>query len=553
VVQARRRVRALLSRLEVGIGTRRGSAVVFAVALLVYGAQSIALPIVPGRDFGTYLRFYVQMFEWDSVMPMSMLFRTPLAPLLVGGSLDLIGGYGTQALMAALYATSIVCWTRTALVFGDRAALLTALALLLYPGYGILFHMLSSDSICAFAFALWALALARAWLRPTPARFAVLGLATAAAALTRPGYQVLALFGLAPLVFALPWRTRLAATASCLGVTALLLGAWTVNNGLRYDDYALARGGGAFFPFYRAFTSDRIVSPENGSASRELADAVAEDLLPKEPYRSYGITLARFFGSGGPREFEDLVGISDREWGWGSDYALLRRAGVEAVRAHPVRYLRGVAGTVLDELWSPQFVALPGQPSPPPEATGSARLARPDVVVVGQRELPRPSEGEQIPAARQGFFSTTPDGSITEVWTSATDHGLAFATPEAQRRFAEVDAETNRLGALVPPYPGNRWLTLQFSRSSKLFPRPILWLLVGLVGIVWRKPRRGGLALAIAGAGVLVVGFQALAVYSIIEFATPVAPALVLAGAVGLVGARGAPSAAGVPPPEPSR
>lgn len=553
MVQARRRVRALLSRLEVGIGTRRGSAVVFAVALLVYGAQSIALPIVPGRDFGTYLRFYVQMFEWDSVMPMSMLFRTPLAPLLVGGSLDLIGGYGTQALMAALYATSIVCWTRTALVFGDRAALLTALALLLYPGYGILFHMLSSDSICAFAFALWALALARAWLRPTPARFAVLGLATAAAALTRPGYQVLALFGLAPLVFALPWRTRLAATASCLGVTALLLGAWTVNNGLRYDDYALARGGGAFFPFYRAFTSDRIVSPENGSASRELADAVAEDLLPKEPYRSYGITLARFFGSGGPREFEDLVGISDREWGWGSDYALLRRAGVEAVRAHPVRYLRGVAGTVLDELWSPQFVALPGQPSPPPEATGSARLARPDVVVVGQRELPRPSEGEQIPAARQGFFSTTPDGSITEVWTSATDHGLAFATPEAQRRFAEVDAETNRLGALVPPYPGNRWLTLQFSRSSKLFPRPILWLLVGLVGIVWRKPRRGGLALAIAGAGVLVVGFQALAVYSIIEFATPVAPALVLAGAVGLVGARGAPSAAGVPPPEPSR
>ena len=553
MVQARRRVRALLSRLEVGIGTRRGSAVVFAVALLVYGAQSIALPIVPGRDFGTYLRFYVQMFEWDSVMPMSMLFRTPLAPLLVGGSLDLIGGYGTQALMAALYATSIVCWTRTALVFGDRAALLTALALLLYPGYGILFHMLSSDSICAFAFALWALALARAWLRPTPARFAVLGLATAAAALTRPGYQVLALFGLAPLVFALPWRTRLAATASCLGVTALLLGAWTVNNGLRYDDYALARGGGAFFPFYRAFTSDRIVSPENGSASRELADAVAEDLLPKEPYRSYGITLARFFGSGGPREFEDLVGISDREWGWGSDYALLRRAGVEAVRAHPVRYLRGVAGTVLDELWSPQFVALPGQPSPPPEATGSTPLARPDVVVVGQRELPRPSEGEQIPAARQGFFSTTPDGSITEVWTSATDHGLAFATPEAQRRFAEVDAETNRLGALVPPYPGNRWLTLQFSRSSKLFPRPILWLLVGLVGIVWRKPRRGGLALAIAGAGVLVVGFQALAVYSIIEFATPVAPALVLAGAVGLVGARGAPSAAGVPPPEPSR
>ena len=135
-----------------------------------------------------------------------MLFRTPLAPLVVGGSLDLVGGYATQALMAVIYATSIVCWTRTALAFGRRAALVTAAALLLYPGYGILFHMLSSDSICAFVFAIWALALTRASLEPTTGRFALLGLATAAAALTRPGYQVLAVFALLPLVLRLPWR-----------------------------------------------------------------------------------------------------------------------------------------------------------------------------------------------------------------------------------------------------------------------------------------------------------------------------------------------------------
>jgi Dolichyl-phosphate-mannose-protein mannosyltransferase len=526
----------LVARCERAIASRRGAAVLLVVALAVYGLQSIALPVIPGRDFGTYLRFYVQMFDWDSVLPMSMLFRTPVAPLVVGGSLDLVGGYGMQVLMAVLYATSIVCWARVALVFSRRAALLTAAALLLYPGYGILFHMLASDSICAVVFALWALALTRAWLERSPGRYALLGLATAAAALTRPGYQVLVVFALVPLVRAAPWRVRLASTASCLAVVVVLLGAWTVNNGLRYDDYAVARGGGAFFPFYRAFTSDRIVSPENGPASRELADAVRARLLPEEPYRSYGIGLDDFFEHGSPREFEDLVGLTDRVWGWDSDYAQLRRAGIEAVRTHPLSYLRGVSGTVLDELASPLYVALPRRAEVAP--TVAAVSTQTVTTTTAPTALPPPSEGEQIPAAHQGFFSTTPDGSITEVWTSATDHGVVFADPRDQRRFGEVDAAANRLDALVPPYPGSRWLTLQFSRSSKLFPPPLLWLVVGLVAWIWRRPARAGLAACVALAAMLVVSFQALAVYSIIEFAVPVAPALVVFGAAGLLGER---------------
>jgi hypothetical protein len=527
-------VAGVLARLERGIASRRGSAALFAIALALYALQSIALPVIAGRDLGTYLFFYVQMFEWDSVLPMSMLFRTPVAPLLVGGSLDLVGGYATQALMAVLYATSIVCWTRVALVFGRRAALLTAIALLLYPGYGILFHMLSSDSICAFVFAVWALVLTRAWLEPTVARFALLGAATAAAALTRPGYQVLVVFALLPLVLAIPWRGRVTAALAYLCVVIALLGAWTVSNGLRYDDYALARGGDAFFPFYRAFTTDRIVSPANGDASRELAEAVRRELLPEEPYRSYGITLERFFGNGGPREFEDVVNLTDRTWGWDSDYAQMRAAGLEAVRAEPWRYVRGVTGTVLDELWSPLHVRLPDAPAPRPVAA-----TEPETSSTGERApLPPPSEGEQIPTSRQGFFLTTPDGSVTEEWRSPTEHSLVFASPEAQQRFARLDAESRRLEALVPPYSGNEWLTLQFSRSSKLFPPPLLWLIVGLVAWLWRRPARPGLAACIGAAGLGVVAFQALAIYSIVEFAIPVAPAFVVVASAGLLGER---------------
>jgi hypothetical protein len=50
-----------------------------------------------------------------------------------------------------------------------------------------------------------------------------------------------------------------------------------------------------------------------------------------------------------------------------------------------------------------------------------------------------------------------------------------------------------------------------------------------------------GLALTLAAAALLVVAFQGLAIYTIVEFAVPVAPAFILLGAAGLVGMRPVP------------
>ena len=361
-------LRDAVAWLESRVGTLRGGATVFALALAVFGVRSIALPVIPGRDFGTYIGYYVQMWDWHSVVPMSQLYRTPLAPLVIGGTLDLFGGWGLRVVMALLFAASVVAWTRTALTFGPRAALVTAVALLVYPGYGILFHTPASEPVAAAAFAAWGLAVARAWVAPSSGRFAVVGAATAATALARPAFQVLVLVSALPLVLRMPWGARLGSAAACAGVALAVLGSWTVANGLRYDDYTVARGTGAFFPFYRAFTTDHIVRPGNGPASRELANAVRRNVLPEEPYRSYGITLDEFFERGGPREFEDVVGITDRLWGWDSDYAHMRAVGIEAVRAHPLRYLSGVGKTTFEELWKPLFVALPNDAAEAPSA-----------------------------------------------------------------------------------------------------------------------------------------------------------------------------------------
>ena len=91
-----RSLRDAVAWLESRVGTLRGGATVFALALAVFGVRSIALPVIPGRDFGTYIGYYVQMWDWHSVVPMSQLYRTPLAPLVIGGTLDLLGGWGLE-------------------------------------------------------------------------------------------------------------------------------------------------------------------------------------------------------------------------------------------------------------------------------------------------------------------------------------------------------------------------------------------------------------------------------------------------------------------------
>ena len=277
-------------------GTRRGVGIVFVAALAVWWLQALVIPLGPGRDFGTYLGGYLQLFHGDPIDLGYLLGRTPIATVLVGGLLDFAGGALAEPVMSVLYAASIVAWFLAARTFGAKAALLTAVVLLVYPGYGILFHELSSDSAVAAAFAGWSLLAVRAVVSPTLVRFALIGAGVGTLALIRPVNQVLLALAVLPLLLLrLPLRMRLLSAAAFLVPALALVGSWTVHNGIRYDNYTLARGGNATVPFYRAFVTDRIVEPSNGSSSRELARAVERELLPKEPYRSYGIGLDDFF------------------------------------------------------------------------------------------------------------------------------------------------------------------------------------------------------------------------------------------------------------------
>ena len=510
--------------------------VVFAVALAVWWIQALVLPLAGGRDLATYLGTYVQL-GWSHPVDLGyVLGRTPLSPLFIGGLLALAHGALAEPFVSLLYAASVTAWFVTARRFSAKAGWLTVVVLLLYPGYGILFHELSSDALFGAAFAGFALLLTDAMLAPTVRRFAAVGAGVGVLVLVRPSNQVLLALALLPLLLRVAWRQRLALAAACLVPAVVIVGGWAVQNGIRYDDYVVVRGGNATLPFFRAFVTDKIVRPENGPQSQELAQAVQTHLLDQEPYKSYGITLDDFFREASPRMEVDLLALSDRLRGWYTNGSWLRDVGVEAVRTHQHRYARGVAGSTWGMLTLGLYSTLPANDAPAAASSSGGGSSGPTIVVNGRR-LPQPTEGEPIPAPHEGGI-TTPDGSIYTVWTSPTEHHQVFAHPGAEARNTALHKRMAELAGNLPDRRGSPTLAHRFNQTSRWYPPPALWLALGLLALFLFRTRSAAAVVAPTLAGLLVIVISALGLPAEPHYSVPVAPAFVVLAGAGLFGQR---------------
>lgn len=488
--------------------------------------RAVGWPLVGGRDLDEYLYTYIQFLDWHPLLPWSMLFRTPATPIVVGLALDVAGGFFAEPLLAVLFAASVVAWSAAARMFGARAAILTAVAVLVYPAWGLMFHELSSEPLFAAAFSLWALLVTRAALHPSAARFAAVGLGLALLAFVRPGNALLLVFGAFVLLVQGGRRQRLRWAAAFLAAALLPLAAWAVLNGVRLGDYTLARGGNAVIPFYRAYITDKIVSPDNGPASRKLAAAVRKHLVTRDPYKSYGVTVDEVFRSGSFRIHEDFYLLSDEVFGWDSNYSVLRKAGIEAVKKHPGDYTSGVLQTIWEQLSKSFFRTLPERNAPPSQP-----------VTVEGKELPRPTEGQPIPAG-QNVWISRPDNSIRDVWTSGTEHHFVFGHPRDRPRFDAIVRERDSLADNLPDRTGSATLALRLNQLSRWFPRPVIWIAVGLLALAVRRPRRAWVLVMLALAALFVITFNALGLFADPRFALPVVPAFVLFAAGSLLGPR---------------
>jgi Dolichyl-phosphate-mannose-protein mannosyltransferase len=537
------------------------------------------MPASPGRDMVRYIQLYLELGSDHPLLPAQISDRGPLAGLAVGVPLQL-GGIAPEVWLALLFAASIVVWGAIALTFGARAAIVTSAVLLVYPGYGILFHGLSSDAPFAAGFAGWALLLTRAVRRPSAKAFLVTGLGMGVLVLIRPANVVLIVVALVPFLLRAPWSRRLAWVASFyIGSVAVTQG-WKEFAALRYGDEVGLRPSWAavgvalllavfLLPatwrrraavlalpvavafigvlavtgtnvrsptyyarsviqspdstilLYRAFVMDRIVSPENGPASRQLGRVVRRDLLTQEPYRSYRIDLDTFFSSGSTRIFFDVGKLGGVDLG---------AVTGEAIRQHPWTFGAGIARTFWETLAIRRvYYVAEGAP---------AAAENQEHVVVDGRELPRPSDGEPIPASHflQRAIVINQRSAARQVWRSPTDPKLVFLDARDERRWLAFQRKTTRLFDRIPTRDGDATLTLRLNQASHRFPPPAFWLAVGLVTLAVRRPRFALAALAPSAAGLVVVVATSLVTESVAHYAAPVSPAFIMLAAVGIFG-----------------
>jgi 4-amino-4-deoxy-L-arabinose transferase-like glycosyltransferase len=501
----------------------------FLAAFTVFWLESLGWPMAKGRDTWDYLVYYLQLFDGDPPIDMLQVFRTPLTPLVVGLPLDLGGIWLLELTFALLYAGSILAWSATALQLGRIPALFTGLLLLVHPAYATLFHQASSDAVFATGLAIWAWLLGRAMRTPTLWRFAAVGAGIGLLVLIRPASQVLLPLALAPLLAYVAWRRRLVLTAACVVAAIVPLAAWTLHNGIRYDEPTVARGGRAWVPFLQVFNANRTIAPENGPASERLAELIEQQVLSRGPHAQLDVTLDAYLRNGSNYEVVRLIALSDTVLGRDENYDVLFDSALEAIREHPRTYLRGVASTFRDFLVqkplregiAPREQTAPEPPAPTFESDGVT--------------LPNPQATVLLPGVPYGFVWCASDYIDS---CTVSDPSRVWADPAKQARYRELVARVRAWDAELPTREGADWVTEILNRITPRFPTPPLWLAVGIVALVWRRPREWRTILLLWGAAFLVLGIHAVSQGVAPEFALPVYP-LFIVGALGaLAGGR---------------
>ena len=482
-------------------------------ALCAYTVQAMAWPFSIGRDGGSYLQHYFDLFEREPVLPMVVTYRTPLASLWYGGMLEFPGARVLEVVQGIGFLIAVACCYRMALPWGRRIAGLTAGAVIIHPWYGALYHRVDSDGVFAFVLIVWA-AVAVSTARST-AKVVWIGHAALIALLVmaRPAAQLYGLFALMPLLLPdRPVRVRFAQSIVCASTLALVLLSYSALNEARYGYFGISRLTFAAQPFMRVLTKDRLVDPQNGPASQELAKAIEEQLLPYEPYRSLNMSVEELLRSESIRLYQDTVTVADRTWGWDSNYRRLLDVSVESIRANPAAFLLGTTQTFLHSLIVKHRIATPIRRDSS-SATGAVSVSAVDV--------------DLIPYPLQDMWSSTPDGRYD--WLNPKR--------DAVRRFTEQQARVDALSVQLPVRNGIQPLSDLLNRVGLLFTPMIAMVALAILGIPFMcltaaPEERLLIAVFLLSLLILFATFAGQ-VPAIIQYRLPMDPIVILAGVLG--------------------
>ncbi|MFC1830903.1 hypothetical protein ACFL0S_02645 [Thermodesulfobacteriota bacterium] len=434
------------------------------LACIFLWLQSRSCSLHPGRDMITYWASYREIFRVNTEAATLLLFRPPFTPLFFGTLFDLFGAAGVKVVLSFLY---VLCLVTVFVVGAGVSVWVGYLALILLGAdiqYYYWFFSVGSESPQSFLLVLW-LAYAFFTFRKTEARYWIVHAAVVwLLILNRPGNQVMILCALFPLVnFDTTIKRRLSLSLVFLISYGTLHISYSSYNYLRVGAFQVSTLGNAHMPFFRLYLQDRMIRPENGPKSRELAKLVDDEILPLEVYRQYRIDRDIFFTYASQRMYNQLVATVGRVYGWDHQWLILRQAAMEAVENDPVEFLL----TYVDHLRDVFYIRGDGRFD-----LSSFNRTRPDYNALLKKRyafykqlgLDIPSEGDLLPRAKESRVD-----AIVESYTEQTFFRL----------------KKNPVEWTIPGrYCAYHWGNI-FDIYGITFPFTFFFLCIGMAGVVF--------------------------------------------------------------------
>ena len=263
-----------------------------------------------------------------------------------------------------------------------------------------------------------------------------------------------------------------------------------------------------------------------------MPDLIETEVLAREPHASLRVPLDAYLANGSNYETVRLIALSDRVHGRDADYAVLFDSALEAIREHPGIYFRGVADTFWEFLVQRPLREdiVPREqtaPEPPPTT-----IERAGVV------LPNPQANVLVEGVPYGFVWCASD--YIDSCTLA-DPSLVWDDPVLQRRYRAIVSQVREWDSELPSRSGVAFVTEIVNRITPRFPRPPLWIAVGLIALLVRRPAEWRTIVILWTAALLVLLIHAATQGVAPEFALPLYPIFIVTALAALAGERGHP------------
>lgn len=480
------------------------------LSIVVYAIQTLAWPLAPGRDFSSYVTYFVQILMDDPGYPRTMLHRTFFFPVLLGG-LNALGGTVLIELFAGfLFVTSVVAVYYIGLRFNKMSGIAAALLVILFPSYGALYHFISSEFLTSCTFLYWIVYLLYSKQEFSVKTFFIHGLFVALLVYIRPANQVLVLFMFYPLLKSnFSYMQKMKASASFLFVVFVAIFMLSSYNFYRYNHFGVSGGSGGF-PFYKVYTKSGLVKPENGVVSSEMAELIKSKLLDKDPYKMKSMDIEGFFDNSSGRKWFDMLILSENNSFSSSNP--LRAMAFEAILQAPFVYIKQC---VRDIVMLFSFDHKQYKPEPPVVGDIENSFVQPTELLERMESRLTSYKGNDIAIS---YFELE-----------------MYRDQESLANIAHLLREVDQLNLVVPSRDGDVFISRILNQITSVFPGMFWFLVVGGVGFLMDKQRKMFPLFFMVFLAFFLTSFAVCGVNDVPHYRLMFDPVFIVFGVVGVV------------------